>query len=183
MIYQQDSVFQSTPAIADGRTGQVPGLPHPNALFQSTPAIADGRTSAPPGSLPAWRCFNPRPPSLTGEPCWSLSWKSRCTLFQSTPAIADGRTLERRTKGAIVIEFQSTPAIADGRTVQVPGLPHPNVVFQSTPAIADGRTWAQPVSPRTLTRFNPRPPSLTGEPHGTRKEPGRNKVSIHARHR
>ena len=36
-------------------------------MFQSTPAIADGRTRTPAGGGHAGPCFNPRPPSLTGE--------------------------------------------------------------------------------------------------------------------
>ena len=59
--------------------------------FQSTPAIADGRTSAWRPVHPTKRCFNPRPPSLTGER--HLFVTIDCIyLFQSTPAIADGRT-------------------------------------------------------------------------------------------
>ena len=36
--------FQSTPAIADGRTGDAITEDRTVTLFQSTPAIADGRT-------------------------------------------------------------------------------------------------------------------------------------------
>ena len=36
--------------------------------FQSTPAIADGRTTAKLDGRERTCCFNPRPPSLTGEP-------------------------------------------------------------------------------------------------------------------
>ena len=60
-------VFQSTPAIADGRTAIAWGIKQYDKAFQSTPAIADGRTAS-----FGWRAkrtngFNPRPPSLTGE--------------------------------------------------------------------------------------------------------------------
>ncbi len=61
-------------------------------MFQSTPAIADGRTS---GRLCCVRwvsCFNPRPPSLTGEQR-QVDLAILIQEFQSTPAIADGRTL------------------------------------------------------------------------------------------
>ena len=37
-------MFQSTPAIADGRTEEGCGIRVWATLFQSTPAIADGRT-------------------------------------------------------------------------------------------------------------------------------------------
>ena len=94
-------LFQSTPAIADGRTQLPPGAaPQVNA-FQSTPAIADGRTRSGqhrPGSRAG---FNPRPPSLTGEPRQRQGGRAMLRLFQSTPAIADGRTaLERHVHEA-----------------------------------------------------------------------------------
>ena len=90
----RDKVFQSTPAIADGRTLLDEVIWEHKLLFQSTPAIADGRTTcrATP-KIPCWS-FNPRPPSLTGEP--ALDGGSSTGLqFQSTPAIADGRTGRR----------------------------------------------------------------------------------------
>ena len=37
-------MFQSTPVIADGRTGLASGVKIQAGLFQSTPVIADGRT-------------------------------------------------------------------------------------------------------------------------------------------
>ena len=61
--------FQSTPAIADGRTALPPNTLEQDMQFQSTPAIADGRTlAARPHPKTHEPCFNPRPPSLTGEP-------------------------------------------------------------------------------------------------------------------
>ena len=82
-------------------------------------------------------CFNPRPPSLTGERAsgWCLGVRK---TFQSTPAIADGRTLT----GASLLAA---------------------ALFQSTPAIAVGRTHYPPVHRGPRASFNPRPPSLTGE--------------------
>jgi len=60
--------------------------------FQSTPAIADGRTSYPRKKSPICASFNPRPPSLTGEQ--RINGTAPATAqFQSTPAIADGRTV------------------------------------------------------------------------------------------
>ena len=85
------ALFQSTPAIADGRTRQRESLLKHIREFQSTPAIADGRTAA------------------------KVESQGR-ELFQSTPAIADGRTAIFRDKVRYAYQFQSTPAIADGRT-------------------------------------------------------------------
>ena len=74
--------FQSTPAIADGRSGMF--LPDMNlaGLFQSTPAIADGRSKK---ARLNWRvsnpkCFNPRPPLLTGEATRGVTPDTRWTV-------------------------------------------------------------------------------------------------------
>jgi len=72
--------FQSTPAIADGRTQRAAVLRALGELFQSTPAIADGRTAA------------------------SALWKRSARQFQSTPAIADGRTDELHEGFAVHVE-------------------------------------------------------------------------------
>ena len=79
--------------------------------------------------------------------------------------------------------FQSTPAIADGRTLITHPFVFVSVVFQSTPAIADGRTPAFLAYDAYLKCFNPRPPSLTGEPAGLGADVVDGLVSIHARHR
>ena len=89
------ALFQSTPAIADGRTLLRPRQPQSQSLFQSTPAIADGRTDPSVSHRILHMCFNPRPPSLTGEPASSVAVTLRKRGFQSTPAIADGRTAQR----------------------------------------------------------------------------------------
>ena len=86
-------------------------------------------------------------------------------MFQSTPAIADGRTDAGRGEAAGREVFQSTPAIADGRTAIAWGIKQYDKAFQSTPAIADGRTSQLVIGQQQLVGFNPRPPSLTGEPH------------------
>ena len=84
-------MFQSTPAIADGRTSRENMARQRGKLFQSTPAIADGRTVTEIEIGSGATRFNPRPPSLTGEP--RVAGKDRSAReFQSTPAIADGRT-------------------------------------------------------------------------------------------
>ena len=84
--------------------------------FQSTPAIADGRTRRRARPCRCSRGFNPRPPSLTGEPIKAECQAALDAEFQSTPAIADGRTLLPGIGKLTPVKFQSTPAIADGRT-------------------------------------------------------------------
>jgi len=59
--------FQSTPSIAGGRTLGVVGGQWHVRKFQSTPAIAGGRTSMPLFCVLNRYCFNPRPPLLAGE--------------------------------------------------------------------------------------------------------------------
>ena len=63
-------------------------------LFQSTPAIADGRTVVAADNDTDTEGFNPRPPSLTGERAVTMP-SIKVLMFQSTPAIADGRTCWR----------------------------------------------------------------------------------------
>ena len=60
---------------------------------------------------------------------------------------------------------------------------HKWAMFQSTPAIADGRTRARPAKRLSSGSFNPRPPSLTGEPCLECRGRRLRFVSIHARHR
>ena len=59
-------------------------------MFQSAPAIAGGR-SVPMGSVGRdWRCFNPRPPLLAGDP-WGklrLPWVAPC--FNPRPPLLAG---------------------------------------------------------------------------------------------
>ena len=85
--------FQSTPAIADGRTGTACAGILRRAEFQFTPAIADGRTAHGDPDYLLANGFNPRPPSLTGEPEERGMQIVGDVVFQSTPAIADGRTV------------------------------------------------------------------------------------------
>ena len=83
-----------------------------------------------------------------------------------------------------MVGFQSTPAIADGRTNRLMAEKLLESEFQSTPAIADGRTSGDPQVSLVSKRFNPRPPSLTGEPGEALARLARGYwVSIHARHR
>ena len=107
--------FQSTPAIADGRTSVlrykrrfITGFnPRPPSLtgerrctrrarwpaccFNPRPPSLTGEPERLRAAAVCWVCFNPRPPSLTGE--LQIGWSKRTQdWFQSTPAIADGRT-------------------------------------------------------------------------------------------
>ena len=63
-----------------------------SSLFQSSPALADGRYDEDMKLKPLSERFNPRPPSRTGAT--TLAWPpGTSSEFQSSPALADGRYL------------------------------------------------------------------------------------------
>ena len=63
--------------------------------------------------MAACACFNPRPPSLTGEPLVAAKEREACG-FQSTPAIADGRTPVFSTWPAATPGFNPRPPSLTG---------------------------------------------------------------------
>ncbi len=108
--------FQSTPAIAGGRT--IFGHRHHinRNLFQSTPAIAGGRTLFSGRHSAIFNCFNPRPPLLAGEPS-DIVDMMRCpdvSIHARHCWRANQDQFEQVRLGNV---FQSTPAIAGGRTL------------------------------------------------------------------
>ena len=96
----QAALFQSAPAIDGGRSVDALFAFSASAPFQSAPAIDGGRScrrAASRGS--AWRCFNPRPPSMAGDPCATAPLPSFMCAFQSAPAIDGGRSEGLRDLG------------------------------------------------------------------------------------
>ncbi len=113
-------------------------------MFQSTPAIAGGRTYHSRMDSRAGAGFNPRPPLLAGEPrqqrqgrgprivvsiharhCWranrcSTSTTPSKTQFQSTPAIAGGRTVGSKTSRQRFTRFNPRPPLLAGEPFQSP---------------------------------------------------------------
>ncbi len=126
--------------------------------FQSAPAITGGRSRLGVPCLRLTTCFNPRPPSLAGDPSCaavpSSGWQ-----FQSAPAITGGRSWHKRYLDRCLEAFQSAPAITGGRS--------------KVDAVITDPPYG----------FNPRPPSLAGDPalHRTTKR-CHSFVSIRARH-
>ena len=107
-------------------------------VFQSAPVITDGRT---PGTCPmagVWRCFNPRPSSLTGERKNKLSGEV-ADWFQSAPVITDGRTRAGSWPGGCLWSFNPRPSSLTGEPRCAATTP-PSPKFQSAPVITDGRT-------------------------------------------
>ena len=79
--------------------------------------------------------------------------------------------------------FQSTPAIADGRTRMAMAACSALRSFNPRPPSLTGEPGFHVPSFVPRARFNPRPPSLTGEPRVGAGLFGLTEVSIHARHR
>ena len=125
--------------------------------FQSAPAIAGGRCLS--GIFFCLqRCgFNPRPPLLAGDARVGKGFLGAVAVSirarHCWRAMPAPNALRRRSH-----QFQSAPAIAGGRCPS----------FRRCTARAPG--------------FNPRPPLLAGDACARRAVPGRQSVSIRARH-
>ena len=149
--------FQSAPAIAGGRCLLVSALIVWRKTFQSAPAIAGGRCLS--GIFFCLqRCgFNPRPPLLAGDARVGKGFLGAVAVSirarHCWRAMPAPNALRRRSH-----QFQSAPAIAGGRCPS----------FRRCTARAPG--------------FNPRPPLLAGDACARRAVPGRQSVSIRARH-
>ncbi len=156
--------FQSTPAIAGGRTAGKTTAQIINEAFQSTPAIAGGRTlAAHRSTLKLCFSFNPRPPLLAGEPCFAhpAHQRRRVSIHARHCWRANPFSLGL---GKLKACFNPRPPLLAGEPT-LPPPPTPPRRFQSTPAIAGGRTRrivAEAVE--VVASFNPRPPLLAGEP-------------------
>ena len=154
-------LFQSTPAITGGRSADAEATIarqmvsiHARHHWRAIPATAAIQKGQP--------CFNPRPPSLAGDPCNCFKL-SAPTEFQSTPAITGGRS--SIVCAAVGVCMVSIHARHHWRAI----LAWVNqwsvmVKFQSTPAITGGRSEATRRIAESVNRFNPRPPSLAGDP-------------------
>ena len=150
-------------------------------------------------------CFNPRPPSLAGDPPapdqagrpqvvsirarhhWraipsSAPGNSRSRPFQSAPAITGGRSTDNLLGLPRILWFQSAPAITGGRSTHSILAKKQVLKFQSAPAITGGRSAQPAPQPCAPDRFNPRPPSLAGDPRAQRRFIYLQEVSIRARH-
>ena len=125
--------------------------------------------------------------------------------FQSAPAITGGRSgndakltilghvsIRARhhwrairsihSTGASLPQFQSAPAITGGRSPRQVGNAFALCQFQSAPAITGGRSGQSLTGIHRIACFNPRPPSLAGDPAGLSYLGQRVLVSIRARH-
>ena len=173
--------------------------------FQSAPAITGGRSRARSALTSTWCCFNPRPPSLAGDPCmdavivrrvhvsirarhhWRAipSSKSTCAtrlMFQSAPAITGGRSAPWLLMACCRGRFNPRPPslAGDPPTIGAGALVQ-GVSIRARHhwrAIRRARCCARPYR----SSFNPRPPSLAGDPSDSGKWCRAGIVSIRARH-
>ncbi len=157
--------FQSTPAIAGGRT--VVGVPDqclPVNVFQSTPAIAGGRTSA--GSITGWwtTCFNPRPPLLAGEPLPGAGGQAGSHV--SIHARHCWRANHERywpTAREQAVSIHARHCWRANRCRDA-GCIHPCQCFNPRPPLLAGEPRYRSLNANCSGGFNPRPPLLAGEP-------------------
>jgi len=103
---------------------------------------------------------------MAGDPPPSLTPWSASKRFQSAPAIDGGRSTQRAVFLWSPYSFQSAPAIDGGRSLtdwivqRVEAQP----MFQSAPAIDGGRSRGCSTGIAESLGFNPRPPSMAGDP-------------------
>ena len=150
-------------------------------MFQSTPAIAGGRSQAGQGQGGRHASFNPRPPLLAGDPVAAQLIDSARVV--SIHARHCWRAIRLSHWALLWIStFQSTPAIAGGRSLAATIMSDVGIKFQSTPAIAGGRSRGHCHRSAGDICFNPRPPLLAGDPPFLSEQTMITLVSIHARH-
>ena len=173
--------FQSAPAITGGRSAHGPqGVPGP-VQFQSAPAITGGRSNGHHARLIARRCFNPRPPSLAGDP--DLDPPALHVRRVSIRARHHWRAIRARPARRSWPGSVSIRARHHWRAIQWSSRSaHCPTLFQSAPAITGGRSAQPDRASHTRLCFNPRPPSLAGDPTSDMLKGEPLPVSIRARH-
>jgi len=110
-------------------------------------------------------CFNPRPPSMAGDPVVGDYMLALAYAFQSAPAIDGGRSpvcsVKHRPRCAVSIR-------ARHRWRAIPRCPGRGAArcgrFNPRPPSMAGDPSARSLDPSLLRSFNPRPPSMAGDP-------------------
>ena len=150
-------MFQSAPAITGGRSGVCPCRCCWHQWFQSAPAITGGRSDGISIDVYPSISFNPRPPSLAGDPSTT-----------GTSAATTGVSIRARHHWRAIRQQQHQP--------------QQQSEFQSAPAITGGRSLDDRNLSSNHRSFNPRPPSLAGDPPAAAPAAAAERVSIRARH-
>ena len=133
--------------------------------FQSAPAIDGGRSGVSPNVQADKGGFNPRPPSMAGDP-FSGFFGKPLLMFQSAPAIDGGRSWAICCTGTPPPSFNPRPPSMAGDPPPPAHYPEDAFEFQSAPAIDGGRSANHQRKAPCARCFNPRPPSMAGDPAG-----------------
>ena len=134
-------VFQSAPAIDGGRSGIPTYCAGRTDWFQSAPAIDGGRSQETPSYRYQCHCFNPRPPSMAGDPLTTMGGTTQITV--SIRARHRWRAIRTAARPSVqsALGFNPRP-----------------------PSMAGDPMRAASASTRFCISFNPRPPSMAGDP-------------------
>gem|GEM_PF-1347605 len=149
--------------------------------FQSTPTITGGRfRSSGARSTRRW-CFNPRPPLLAGDSCWSQS--ARAHRLVSIHAHHYWRAIQAAICASDTWPlFQSTPTITGGRFEAGSCAAGGTRCFNPRPPLLAGDSRLRGTHGAPLVCFNPRPPLLAGDSGRQGRRASARVVSIHAHH-
>ena len=165
-------VFQSAPAITGGRSGRELGRKaHPIGFNPRPPSLAGDPTVA--GLVrSSHEGFNPRPPSLAGDPAAGRSgWINFIGFNPRPPSLAGDPgvpTCARQLKGCF---NPRPPSLAGDPCRNRNDRNHRMVSIRARHHWrAIQRRWARG---RVLNGFNPRPPSLAGDPSSRRLKKSR----------
>jgi len=162
---RRNSRFQSAPAITGGRSLVVPLLVLLVLGFNPRPPSLAGDPSRPCAVRRPVRCFNPRPPSLAGDP-FTVTHNT-ATQLVSIRARHHWRAIRpSRCVSTSSTPFQSAPAITGGRSIARFALSLQIARFNPRPPSLAGDPERNDSPQEGHKRFNPRPPSLAGDPRG-----------------
>ncbi len=150
-------------------------------MFQSAPAISGGRSRCGAKGGGVMRSFNPRPPSLAGDPrCGAKGGGVMRSFNPRPPSLAGDPVYLVGSSSLYSVSirarhlWRAIPWWASRSTLAKP--------FQSAPAISGGRSHQRRNLLRLVFCFNPRPPSLAGDPVINCYTKQAYAVSIRARH-
>ena len=165
------------------RTGAMVFLPAPEArgVFQSSPALSDGRYNPALTRPNQYRGFNPRPPFRTGAIAVACFWRLYSKRFNPRPPFRTGAISSCASHNQAV--FVSILARPFGRALSAVEATYIAWCEVSILARPFGRAlWAlRELEDHYAARFNPRPPFRTGAIIETACNLRHDQVSILAR--
>ena len=174
----RSSGFQSAPAITGGRSAFRPGPTDSSACFNPRPPSLAGDPRRP-GAARGWNGFNPRPPSLAGDPTALAAASTRRAV--SIRARHHWRAIRRqpgrrRRQGQVSIRARHHwRAILRHAQVSVTA-----GMFQSAPAITGGRSSMAALRSASAWAFQSAP-AITGGRSRQRRQDGAGDASFNPR--